>query len=73
MRIRKGYRTVVFNGLILLPALGATVIEVLAMFLDDPHIRAIVPPEMAPSLFAIVAALNIILRVKTTTPVFKDV
>lgn len=72
MFIKKGYKTIIFNGLLLIPAVAATLIEVFALFVEDPFIRAIIPPEVAPTLFAFVAAANIILRVKTTTPVFKD-
>lgn len=68
----KGYRTFGFNALMLVASFAAIALEVASQMLQDPAISALLPTEHAPLILAAVSAVNIVLRVRTNTPVFES-
>lgn len=68
----QGYKTITFNIVLMLPAILAVVAEIAALLLQDPAIAALLPLDIGPTVLAVVAAVNIILRAKTTTAIFKS-
>lgn len=61
----KGYRTIIWN---VVNALGASA-ELLMPVLGDPTIQSLVPHEWLPYWMLLYAAVNVILRLDTDTPV----
>lgn len=60
MKSLKGWRTIILNTI-------ATIVPILSL----TEVAAIVPPEYMPHYTLIVVLLNMALRGKTTTPIFR--
>ena len=69
LRRLKGFRTILFNGVAVVPVL----LEVVGTVANLPEVRGIIPPNVAPFYALGLAVMNIFLRTKTTTPLGKRI
>lgn len=62
----KGYRSILFNGLVSALSVAALVVA----YLDAAHVETFLPPDYA-WVTLVVGSVNIVLRVLTTGPIFQ--
>ena len=65
----KGYKTLTFNGGV---AFLLIVAEIFAEFGSSPEVQYFLTPEMTPYIMLGILFANIVLRVVTTSPVFRS-
>lgn len=67
MKSLKGYRTVLFNSVGLLP----DALNIIGQIVNIPEIQGIIPAQYHREYLLFLGVVNIFLRTKTTTPIGK--
>lgn len=68
----KGYRTMIFNALAVVPVVFLEILPVIMPVLSLPEVRAVLPDSWVPWWTLFVVLANMALRSVTDTPVGKD-